>query len=72
MFEKIKDCEFVFFTKEEHELISCGFKNQLKDVREALTNLDILMSKEKFNSKQSILDQYKIGLRFDLNEKGKK
>jgi len=51
------------FTMEERELIACAFKSQLGEVRKALKDLQILQTKSKFETKKSIIDQYKAGLR---------
>ena len=39
------------FSMEERELIACGFKNQLKGIRDALKKFQILESKSKFENK---------------------
>ena len=58
------------FTAEEMEMIACAFKNQLGDVRKGLKDIQILQNKSKFDSKKTIIDQYKSGLKQDLINKG--
>ena len=54
------------FSPEEIELIACALKNQLKEARHGLKNLDILMKKPKFEELQEYVDQYQLGMRIDL------
>mmetsp|Transcript_10366 Transcript_10366/g.15956 ORF Transcript_10366/g.15956 Transcript_10366/m.15956 type:complete len:182 (+) Transcript_10366:463-1008(+) len=54
------------------DLIACGFKSQLTDIRDAIRNIDILLTKSKFESKKATLEQYKNGIKADLVAKGKR
>lgn len=59
------------FGKEEVELVSCAYKSQLKEIRSAIKNIDLLETKSKFDSKRPSMEKYKNGLIFDLCYKGK-
>ena len=60
------------FTHEEVELIACAYKSQLKEIRHAIKNIDLLETKSKFDNKRLSMEKYKNGLIFDLCTKGKK
>lgn len=46
------------FNAEEIELIACAFKNQLKEARFGLKNLEILLKKPKFEELKETMEQY--------------
>ena len=47
------------FTKEDLELIACGFKSELKEVRNAIKNIELLETKSKFENKKMSMEKYK-------------
>lgn len=66
--EKVKPNELGGnFTPEEIELIACALKNQLKEARHGLKNLDILMKKPKFEELQEYVESYKTGMVKDFD-----
>lgn len=56
------------FTAEEIELIACALKNQLKEARHGLKNLEILMKKPKFEELLQYVEHYQTGMRTDLED----
>lgn len=59
------------YSREEIELIACAYKSQLKEIRSAIKNIDLLETKSKFDNKKLSMEKYKNGLIFDLCLKGK-
>jgi len=60
------------YSVEERELIACAFKNQLKELRMALKDIQIIESKPKYDSKKDLMDRYKVGLVRELIAKGER
>ena len=58
------------FQADELELIACAFKMRLMQIRTAIKDVDILLSKSKFEPKKPILDKYRLGLLADLEKNG--
>ena len=50
------------FSIEERELIACGFKNQLKELRTSIKDINIISSKDKYSTKKAMMSRYKDGL----------
>lgn len=55
------------FNEEEIELIACALKNELKEARNGLRHLDILMKKPKFEELQGYVEMYQTGMRRDFD-----
>ena len=62
----------LIFSLEERELIACGFKNQINELRTSIKDIDLITSKDKYNSKKQLMETYKGGLINEMIEKGQK
>ena len=60
------------YTPEETELIACAFKSEMKEIRNAIKNIELLETKSKFDNKKLSMEKYKNGLIYELCNKGKK